>query len=121
MTTFEFIFPFRILILSCVIQKHSLLMRTLPCVFVSTMTYQYSDPMAKHRYTFSFITAIIPDITTSVNESLTHDNAHSFDNVSNTFQVGLGQEFGLVCNTSSSFRVAWYHEEQEGKGNCIVG
>ena len=54
-----------------------------------------------------------PEVQVEVDTSVTHANAYELQ--ANSYSVGIGQEFGLVCNTSSFFQVSWYQGDMIGK------
>ena len=55
----------------------------------------------------------MPDVQIAVNTSISHASAYEVEQNPNPTQysVGIGHEFGLVCNTSRFFEVFWYHED----------
>ena len=59
------------------------------------------------------ILAHVPDVQTSVDTSISHASAYEVQQ--NSYSVGIGQEFGLICNTSSFFEVFWYRGDVMGE------
>ena len=56
-----------------------------------------------------------PEVQVEVDTSVTHANAFEYEPQAKSYSVGIGQEFGLVCNTSSFFQVSWYQGDMIGE------
>ena len=57
--------------------------------------------------------ARVPVVQTAVNTSISHASAYEVQQ--NSYSVGIGQEFGLTCITSSFFEVFWYRGDMMGE------
>ena len=57
----------------------------------------------------------MPDVQIAVNTSISHASAYEVEQNPTRYSVGIGHEFGLVCNTSRFFEVFWYHGDMMGE------
>ena len=57
----------------------------------------------------------MPDVQIAVNTSISHASAYEVEQNATRYSVGIGHEFGLVCNTSRFFEVFWYHGDMMGE------
>ena len=64
------------------------------------------------------ITARTPDVQVAVDMLVTRASVH--EERGNSYSVGIGQEFGLVCTTSSFFEVYWYQGNVLGKNVYLL-
>ena len=66
--------------------------------------------------TCSMLTANVPDVLVTVDVTVPEDS-YEFDAASNTYSVGMGKQFSLVCETSDVYTATWINSDT-GQGMC---
>jgi len=81
----------------------------------ATCTTAHSISDLRVKINTFHILAKVPDVQIEVNTSISHASAYEVEQNLTRYNVGIGHEFGLVCNTSRFFEVFWYRGDMMGK------